>query len=57
LDLSKVDEIDLSGLQILYAMRKTFEAEGVFHIRAVSEAVRETIALSGYGRFFKEVVS
>jgi len=57
MDLSKVEEIDTSGLQLLYSIKQTLEPEGVFHVCAISEAVKETLIISGYERFLQEVVS
>jgi len=55
LDLSEVDEIDISGLQIIYAIKKSFENEGAFRIKAVSAPVKECILLSGFDLLLKEV--
>lgn len=55
LDLSGVDDIDISGLQLLYAMKKSAENEGSFRIKAISTPVRECILLSGFDIILKEV--
>lgn len=56
LDLSEVDDIDISGLQILYAIKKSAENEGTFRIKAISSHVKECILLSGFDIILKEVV-
>ncbi len=56
LDLSGVDEIDISGLQLLYAIKKSAENEGSFRIKAMSARVKECILLSGFDIILKEVV-
>ncbi len=48
IDLSQVEEIDIAGLQLLYALKKTLEAEGSLHIKAVSASVMERIVLAGF---------
>jgi len=55
LDLSEVDDIDISGLQIIYAIKKSFENEGYFRIKALSAPVKECIVLSGFDMILKEV--
>ncbi|HON38838.1 MAG: STAS domain-containing protein [Desulfomonilia bacterium] len=54
LDLSKVDDIDISGLQLLYAIKKSAESEGVFRICAISPQVKESVLLSGFEAILKE---
>jgi anti-anti-sigma factor len=55
LDLSGVDDIDISGLQLLYAIKKSAENEGSFRIKAISPHVKECIILSGFDIILKEV--
>ncbi len=55
LDLSGVTDIDISGLQLIYAMKKSAESEGTFRIKAVSPLVREYIMLAGFDVILKEV--
>lgn len=54
LDLSGVDDIDISGLQLLCSIKKSAESEGAFLIRALSPQVREAIVLSGFETILKE---
>ncbi len=54
LDLSMVDDIDISGLQLLYAIKKSAESEGVFRIGAISPQVKEYVLLSGFEAILKE---
>lgn len=56
LDLSGVDEIDISGLQILYAIKRSAENEGSFLIMALSQQVKEAVVLSGFDAVLKEGV-
>ncbi|HHO75018.1 MAG TPA: anti-sigma factor antagonist [Deltaproteobacteria bacterium] len=55
LDLSEVDEIDISGLQLIFAIKKSFESEGSFRIKGISASVKECILLSGFDMLLKEV--
>jgi anti-anti-sigma factor len=55
-DLSKVDEIDISGLQFIYSLKKTFEVEGSFRIKALNPLLRDIIELSGFGLALKEAL-
>ncbi|MCK9263912.1 MAG: STAS domain-containing protein [Deltaproteobacteria bacterium] len=54
LDLSMVDDIDISGLQLLYAIKKNIESEGVFRINTISPQVKEYVLLSGFEAILKE---
>jgi len=54
-DFSKIDEIDIAGLQLILALKKTVENEGSFRIRAISPPVKECIMLSGFDMILKEV--
>lgn len=56
LDLSGVDEIDISGLQLLYSIKKSAESEGTFLIRAPSQQVKDAVALAGFEAVLKEEV-
>jgi len=53
LDLKAVDEVDTAGLQLLFALKKTIEETGVFHIRDASTAVKEALTLSGFDNYFR----
>lgn len=55
LDLSGIDDIDISGLQLIFSIKKSVEGEGAFRIRAVSPKVKECIHLSGFETLLKEV--
>ena len=55
-DLSEITEIDISGLQLILALKKTIESEGSFQIRALSPVVKECIMLSGFNMLLKEAV-
>lgn len=55
LDLSEVDEIDIAGLQLILALKKSFESEGSFRIKAISPPVRECISISGFEMILSEV--
>jgi anti-anti-sigma factor len=55
LDLSGVDDIDISGLQLISSIKKSAENEGTFRIRAISPQVKECIILSGFEMILKEV--
>ena len=55
LDLSGVDEIDIAGIQLILALKKSFEAEGSFRIKAVSPPVKECISISGFEIILSEV--
>jgi len=54
LDLSMVDDIDISGLQLLYAIKKSAESEGAFRISAISPLAKEYVLLSGFEAILKE---
>ena len=54
LDLSKVNEIDIAGLQLLYSLKKTFETDGALRIRAFSPALGNILEFSGFGNALKE---
>ena len=56
IDLSQVEDIDISGLQLLYSLKKTLEAEGSLHINSVSALVMERISLSGFDLALKETL-
>jgi anti-anti-sigma regulatory factor len=55
-DLSEITEIDIAGLQLILALKKTIESEGSFQIRALSPPVKECIMLAGFDMLLKEVV-
>ena len=55
LDLSEVDEIDIAGLQLILALKKSVESEGSFQINAISPPVRECISISGFEMILLEV--
>lgn len=54
LDLSNVYEIDIAGLQLLYALKKSFETEGALRIRAFSPALSDVLDVSGFSIALKE---
>jgi anti-anti-sigma factor len=56
LDLSDVDDIDISGLQLIFAIKKTVVSDGAFRIRGVSQKVREIVILAGFEGILQEVV-
>jgi len=56
IDLSKVEDIDIAGLQLLYALKRTLEAEGSLHIKAVSAQVMERMVLAGFDLPLKEAL-
>jgi anti-anti-sigma factor len=57
IDLSRVEEMDISGLQLLYSLKKTVEGEGSLRIRAVNPAIQEILDLSGFSLALKEALS
>ena len=56
LDLSNVDEIDISGLQLLYSLKKTFETDGALRIRSLNPALIDVFDISGFGIALKEAM-
>lgn len=56
LDLTEVDDIDISGLQLIFALKKTAASEGTFQIRAASPKVKDLITLAGFEGILQEVV-
>jgi anti-anti-sigma factor len=56
LDLSEVDDIDISGLQLIFAIRKTAASDGAFRIRGASNKVKEIMILAGFESMLQEVV-
>lgn len=56
LNLAEVDEIDASGLQLLYALKKSIEEKdrGTLQIKSPSNAVKEALSLSGFDTVLKE---
>lgn len=54
LDLSDVDDIDISGLQLILAMKKAAMTDGAFLIRGASAQVREIICLAGFDGILQE---
>ncbi|HNY64528.1 MAG TPA: STAS domain-containing protein [Deltaproteobacteria bacterium] len=56
LDLTNVDDIDISGLQLIFAIRKSAMSDGSFRIRGASPKVKEVIVLSGFETLLQEVV-
>jgi anti-anti-sigma factor len=54
LDLSYVNEIDVAGLQLIIAVKKSSECEGSFRIKSISPSVKESITLSGFEMTLKE---
>lgn len=56
IDLSGVNEIDIAGLQLIIAVKKSSESEGSFLIKSISPPVKECITLSGFEITLKEAV-
>jgi anti-anti-sigma factor len=56
LDLSDVDDIDISGLQLLFAIKKSALIDGAFRIKGASAIVKELILLAGFEGILQEVV-
>ena len=56
LNLSEVDEIDTSGMQLLIALKKSIEEKerGSLQIKSASASVREAMSLSGFDTILKE---
>lgn len=56
LNLSEVVEIDTSGLQLLFALKKSIEEKerGSLQIKSPSMKVKETLSLSGFDNVLKE---
>lgn len=57
LDLTGVDEIDISGLQLIYSIKKTFSTDGNVRIVAMSPQVDEAMEISGFAIALKEILS
>lgn len=55
-DLSNVEDIDIAGLQLLYSLKKTFDAEGALRIRAISKSVQEIMEISGFSLAMQETL-
>jgi anti-anti-sigma factor len=56
IDLSDVDDIDISGLQLIFAIKKSAVNDGAFRIRGASAIVKEIILLAGFEGILQEVV-
>jgi anti-anti-sigma factor len=56
LDLTGVDDIDISGLQLIFAIKKTAVSDGTFRIRGASPKVKELMILAGFEGILQEVV-
>jgi len=56
LNLSEVDEIDTSGMQLLFALKKSIEEKerGSLQIKSASVSVKEALSLSGFDVVLKE---
>lgn len=56
LNLSEVDEIDTSGMQLLFALKKSIEEKerGSLQIKSASVSVKEAMSLSGFDAVLKE---
>ena len=56
LNLSGVDEIDTSGMQLLLALKKSIEERerGSLQIKSASVSVKEALSLSGFDAVLKE---
>jgi anti-anti-sigma factor len=54
IDLSKVDEIDSSGFQLLLAFIRTLQNRDIeFNIRKIRAEVFELVKLTGLNKFFR----
>lgn len=56
IDLSHVEEIDISGLQLLYSLKKSYCEEGAMLIKAMSQQVRDILDISGFSLALKEAM-
>jgi anti-anti-sigma factor len=56
LDLSGVDDIDISGIQLIFSIRKSSMSDGTFRIRGASPKVKDLIMLAGFEGILQEVV-
>lgn len=53
LDLSHVDEIDSSGLQLIVSFFKSLENTSIqYKVTAISDDMMEILEISGLGKFF-----
>ena len=53
LDLSHVDEIDSSGLQLMASFFKSLESQKIrYKVSSISEDMMEILEISGLGKFF-----
>jgi anti-anti-sigma factor len=57
INLSRVEEIDIAGLQFLYSLKKTIESDGSLHIIAINQSIRDIIDLSGFSVPLKEALT
>jgi anti-sigma B factor antagonist len=54
LDLSKVEEVDSSGLQLLVSFFKTLQNRGVkFNVARINKQMLEILNLSGLSKYFR----
>lgn len=54
IELSKVDEVDSSGLQLLLAFFKTLETQKMqYNVVSISDEMLEVLKLSGLTKFFR----
>jgi anti-anti-sigma factor len=56
IDLSQVEDIDISGLQLLYSLKKILDGDGSLHIKSISAPVMERMMLSGFDLALKEAL-
>jgi anti-anti-sigma factor len=56
LNLAEVVEIDTSGMQVLFALKKSIEEKerGSLQIKSANVSVKEALALSGFDTVLKE---
>jgi anti-anti-sigma factor len=57
INLSRVEEIDIAGLQFLYSLKKTIESDGSLHLIAINQSIRDIIDLSGFSVPLKEALT
>jgi anti-anti-sigma factor len=57
INLSRVEEIDIAGLQFLYSLKKTVESDGSLRITDISQSIRDIINLSGFSVPLKEALT
>jgi len=56
-DLSGVEEIDTTGLQLLLSLKKTAEESGSFYMKNLSKPVKEALQLSALEHVLEENIA